>query len=49
MWRGFVYFEGRKKWNGREDEKPMMIVSYARCIRVPVGGVAVLLLQQQQQ
>ena len=30
---GCVYIEGRKQWNGREDEKSMtIIVSYARYI-----------------
>ena len=38
MWRGFVYIEGRKQWNGREDAKSVMIiVSNARYIRVPAG------------
>ena len=42
--------EGRKPWNGREEEKSMMIiVSYARYIRVPVGSMAGLLQHQQQQ
>ena len=45
---GFVYIEGRKKWNGREDEKSMMIVSYARYTRVPAGDMAGLLQRQQQ-
>ena len=47
MWRGFVYIEGRKQKNGRDDEKSMMIVSYARYIRVPAGSMAGLLQQQQ--
>ena len=49
MWRGVVYIEGRKQWNGREDEKSMIIVSYARYIRVPAGSSMAVLLQQQQQ
>ena len=50
MWRGVVYIDGRKQWNGREDEKSMMvtsIVSYARYTRVPAGSMAGLLHQQQ--
>ena len=47
MWRGVVYIEGRKQWNGREDEKSM-IVSYARYIGVPAGSMVGLLRQQQQ-
>ena len=46
---GFVSIEGRKQTNGRKDEKSMIIVSYARYIRVPAGSVAGLLQQQQQQ
>ena len=50
MWRGFVYIERRKQWNGREDEKSMMmIVSNARYIRVPASSMAGLPQQQQQQ
>ena len=41
VWRGFECIEGRKQWNGREDEKSMMsIVSYASYVRVPVGSMA---------
>ena len=40
-----VYIEGRKQWDGREDEKSMIIVSYAVCIRVPAGSMAGLLQQ----
>ena len=29
---GCVYIEERKQWNGREDEKSIAIVSYARYI-----------------
>ena len=43
-----VYVEGKKQWNGREDEKSM-IVSYATYIRVPAGSRAGLLLIQPQQ
>ena len=43
MWRGFAYIEGEKQWNGREDEKSIVIVSYARYIRVPAGSMAGLL------
>ena len=47
MCRGVRYIEGRTQWNGREDEKSM-IVSHARFIRIPGGGMAGLLKQQQQ-
>ena len=46
---GFVYIEGIKQWNGRVGEKPSMIVSYARYIRVPAGSMAGQLQQQQKQ
>ena len=43
------YIEGRKQWNGREDENSVVMVSYARyIIRVPAGSMARLLQQQQQ-
>ena len=44
-----IYIEGRKQWNGREDEKSMMIVSYARYVRVTASSMARLPQQQQQQ
>ena len=40
MWRGFVHNEGRKQWNGREEDESMIIVSYARYMRVPAGSMA---------
>ena len=41
--------EGRKQSNGRVDDKSMMIiVSYARYIRVPAGSMAGLLQYQHQ-
>ena len=45
---GGLYNIERKQWNDRENEKSMMIVSYARYIRVPAGNMAGLLQQQQQ-
>ena len=47
VWREFVYVEGRKQRNGREDKKFMMIASYARYTRLPAGSVAGLLQEQQ--
>ena len=44
-----VYIEGMMQLNGREDKKCVMIVSYARCIRVQAGSMAGPLQQRQQQ
>ena len=41
--KGFCIKGESKGTIRREDEKPMMIVSYARCIRVPAGSMAGLL------
>ena len=47
MWRGFVYIEGAKQWNGREGEKSVIVVSYARYIRLLAGSMAGILQQQK--
>ena len=33
-----MYTEGSKQWKGREDEKSMIVVSYARYIYASTGG-----------
>ena len=49
MWRGVVCIEGRRQWNGREDERSVVVLPYAKYVRVPAGSMAGLLQQQQQQ